>query len=52
MKSDLTKRRYRAQNRSACAMCKPHQRGWEDKKTTGDMRVAVKHEQEIRDALL
>ena len=52
MKSDLTGRRYRAQKRSACAMCKPDKRGWEDKKTTGDLRVAVQHEQEIRDAVL
>lgn len=29
MKSNLTKRRYKAQKRSACAMCKPHKRGWE-----------------------
>jgi hypothetical protein len=51
MKSNLTKRRYKAQKRSSCAMCKPYNRGWEHKKTTGELRIAVKHEQEIRDAL-
>lgn len=51
MKSNFMKRRYRAQKSSACAMCKPHKRGWEDKKTMGDLRVAVRHEQEIRDVL-
>src|SRR5437899_11755011 len=31
MKSKFTQRRYRAPKRSACAMCKPQQRGWADK---------------------
>ena len=47
MKTDLTKRRYKAPKRSACAMCKPHKRGWEDKKTARDMRHAVQHTDEI-----
>lgn len=51
MKSNLTKRRYKAQKRSACPMCKPHKRGWEDKKTTGDLRSAVRHEQELLDTV-
>ena len=50
MKTNLTKRRYKAQKRSACPMCKPHKRGWEDKKTAGDLRTAVKHEQELQDS--
>jgi hypothetical protein len=50
MKTNLTKRRYKAQKKSACGLCKPYKRGWEDKKTTRDLRLALKHEQEIRDA--
>ena len=49
MKTKFTQRRYRAPKRSSCAMCKPQQRGWADKKTPGDLRRAVAHEQEIRD---
>jgi hypothetical protein len=29
-------------------LCKPHERGWEDKKKPGEMRIAIKHEQELR----
>ena len=47
MKSNTTKRRYKAQKRSACAMCKPYKRGWEDKKTPRDLRAAMRHEQEL-----
>jgi hypothetical protein len=50
MKTNLTKRRYKAPKRSACPLCKPNKRGRDDKKTVGDMRIAVKHEQEIQDA--
>jgi hypothetical protein len=50
MKTNLTKRRYKAPKRSACPLCKPYKRGREDKKTAGDMRTAVKHEEEIREA--
>ena len=49
MKTRLTQRRYRAPKRSACAMCKPQQRGWADKKTPGDLRRAVGQEQELRE---
>ncbi len=42
MKTNLTKRRYKAEKRSACAMCKPYNRGWEDKKTVRDLRSATK----------
>jgi len=51
MKSKLTNGRYRAQKRSARAMCKPHKRGWEDKKTIRDIWTATQHEQKIKDAL-
>ncbi len=50
MKTNLAKRRYKAQKHSACAMCKPHKRGWEDKKTVGNVRAAVKHEQELQES--
>ena len=50
MKTNLTKRRYKAQKRSACGLCKPYKRGWEDKKTVRDLRVATKHQQEIEEA--
>jgi len=49
MKSKITQRRYRAPKRSSCAMCKPQQRGWADKKTPGDLRRAIAQEQQIRE---
>jgi len=49
MKSKFTQRRYRAPKRLSCAMCKPQQRGWADKKTPGDLRRATGHEQQIRE---
>jgi hypothetical protein len=49
LKSKFTQRRYRARKRSACALCKPHQQGWADKKIFGDVRRAVAHEQQFRD---
>jgi hypothetical protein len=49
LKSKFTQRRYRAPKRSACALCKPYQQGWEDKKTFADIRRAVAHEQQVRD---
>jgi hypothetical protein len=49
MKSKFIQRRYRALKRSACALCKPHQQGWADKKTFADVRSAVAHEQQVHD---
>jgi len=49
MKSKFTQRRYRAPKRSSCAMCKPQQRGWADKKTPGDLRRAIGQERQIRE---
>jgi hypothetical protein len=49
MKSKFTQRRYRAPKRSSCAMFKPQQRGWSDKKTPGDWRRAIEQEQQIRE---
>jgi hypothetical protein len=49
VKTKLTQRRYRAPKRSACGLCKPQKRGWEDKRTSRDVRIAIAHEQEIRD---
>ncbi len=49
MKTNLTKRRFKAPKRSSCALCKPHKRGWDDKKKPGELRVAVKHAQELRE---
>jgi len=49
LKSKFTQRHYRARKRSACALCKPHQQGWADKKTFGDVRRADAHEQQVRD---
>ncbi len=48
MKTNLTKRRYKAQKRSACGLCKPHQRGGQDKKTVRDVRIALQHEHEMQ----
>jgi plasmid stabilization system protein ParE len=49
MKTNLVKRRIKAPKRSSCALCKPHKRGWEDKKNPGELRTAVKHSQELRE---
>jgi hypothetical protein len=49
LKSKFTQRRYRAPKRSACALCKPHQQGWADKKTFTDVRRAVADEHQLRD---
>ena len=49
MKGPLLKARFRAQKRCACAMCKPQQRGWEDKKTVCDRRMAVRDEAQLRE---
>jgi hypothetical protein len=49
LKSNLTKRRFKAPKRSSCALCKPHKRGWDYKKTPGEMRRAMKHAQELRE---
>jgi hypothetical protein len=29
-------------------MCKPYKRGWEDKKTIRDLRLAIKHADEVK----
>ncbi len=50
MKSRLTQRRIKAPKKSACAMCKPHKRGWEGKRTAAEVRQALGHEQELREA--
>lgn len=49
MKTNLAKRRFKAPKRRSCALCKPHKRGWDDKKTAGELRTAVKHAQELRE---
>jgi len=49
MKSKFTQRRYRAPKRSACGLCKPQKRGWDDKKTFNDLRRAIAQEQQIRE---
>jgi len=49
LKTNLTKRRFKAPKRSSCGLCKPHKRGWDDKKRTGEMRAAIKHVQELKD---
>lgn len=50
MKTRLTQRRIRALKRSACAMCKPQKRGWEDKRTVRDRRLAGGVEDQMREA--
>jgi hypothetical protein len=49
LKANLMKRRIKAPKRSSCALCKPHKRGWNDKKNPGELRIAVKHSQELRE---
>jgi hypothetical protein len=49
MKTKAVQRRYRAPKRSACGLCKPHQRRWADKKNSADLRQAMRQEQEIQE---
>jgi hypothetical protein len=49
MKSTLRQARFRAPKSSACALCKPQKRGWLDKKTLRDVRLAVRDEQQLRE---
>ena len=49
MKSRLTQRRIKAPKKSACGLCKPYKRGWEGKRTPGDIRQAIGHDQQIRE---
>ena len=50
MKSNLTKRRYKAPKSSACPLCKPNKRGRDDKKSYADIKSAMKHDHEIQEA--
>lgn len=47
MKTNLTKRKYKAVKHKACGLCKPWKRGWEDKKSINDVRNAIKHDDEL-----
>ncbi len=49
LKNNLTQRRFRAPKKRAHDLCKPHTRGWEDKKWAGKMGVAGKHAHEMRE---
>jgi len=49
MKTNLTKRRYKAPKGSSCPLCKPNKNGRDDKKTFRDVKIAVAHSQEIRE---
>lgn len=48
-KANLTTRRFETRKRSSCALCKPHKRGWDDKKKPGELRLAIKHAHELRE---
>jgi hypothetical protein len=49
LKTNLTKRRYKAPKGSSCHLCKPNKHGRDDKKTFRDLKKAVTHAQEIRE---
>jgi len=49
MKTKLTQRRFKAQKRSACGLCKPWKKGGEDKKTVGQLRKAQDAEQQLKE---
>jgi len=49
LKTNLTKRRYKAPKRSSCPLCKPNKRGRDDKKSVSEVRTAVKHAEELRE---
>lgn len=47
MKTTLTQRRIKAPKPSACGLCKPWKKGWEDKKTARDLKAAQSAQQQI-----
>jgi len=49
MKARLTQQRFRPARKSACGLCKPHQRGWAGKRTIADLRVASGHAEQLRE---
>lgn len=49
MKTRVTQRRIRAPKHSACALCKPQKRGWEDKRTPRDRRLAEAADEQLKD---
>lgn len=49
MKGKYTKKRYKAQKGSSCAMCKPWKHGWEDKKTVREIKKAIEAEEQIKE---
>lgn len=48
MKTRVTQRRIRAPKHSACVLCKPQKRGWEDKRTPRDRRLAVGADEQLK----
>jgi hypothetical protein len=52
MKTRVTQRRIRAPKHSACALCKPQKRGWEDKRTPRDRRLAEAADEQLKDRQL
>lgn len=47
MKTRLTQRRIKAPKASACGMCKPWKKGWQDKKTVSQLRRAIDAAQQM-----
>ncbi len=42
-------KKYRDKKGSACAMCKPHKRGWEDKESFKNRQLIISKETEIKE---
>jgi hypothetical protein len=49
MKGKYTKKRFKADKGSSCAMCKPWKHGWEDKKVIGEIRKGIDAEQQLKE---
>lgn len=50
MKSNLRKARFKANKSSSCTMCKPYKNGWEDKKNMQQIKQAVSHDFQLKEA--
>jgi hypothetical protein len=49
MKSKHVQKRYKAEKKSSCAMCKGYKRGWQDKKTIGEIKKGISWDEQIKD---
>ena len=49
MKSKHTQKRYKAQKKSSCPMCKPWKKGWEDKKVIREIKKGISMDEQLKE---